>query len=207
MDGLDFSEFQSGRQRNDDNCIPIFRYEPVLDQDASDVAGSNVYRDVPFVEIIIPGNSKERVIRPVAERDKIRWPEKWDRFTKSAGDGGVMEIDGTPIEAWSQITPAQAKTLRSMDIQTVEQLSTVSDLDLQSLGMGMVDLRKKAIVYVELKNDEIKVQKVASENRKLKKQVTDLEKLLGEMQSRVEELERGKHTAPNRAGTRDQGES
>lgn len=195
-DDLDISSLISRRQQAD-SCIPVFHFRPMLDDDASAAAGKNVYKDMAFVEIIIPGNAKERVIRPVEDKDKTRWPDQWRKF-EQFGEAG-QEIDGTPIQEWPQATPGQVKTLRAADVMTVEQLATVSDLDLQSLGMGMVALRAKAQTYVAFKNDEIKVQKVAAENRKLKKSVTDLEKRLAEMQSRLEELESAKEPAPDRA--------
>jgi len=201
-DDLDISSLISKRQPPD-ACIPVFKHMPMLDHEASETAGKNVYKDMAFVEIIIPGNAKERVIRPVEDKDKTRWPEQWRKF-EQFGEAG-QEIDGTPIEEWPQATPGQVKTLRAADVMTVEQLATVSDLDLQSLGMGMVALRAKAQTYVAFKNDEIKIQKVSAENRKLKKSVTDLEKRLAEMQSRLEEIESAKHAEADRASGGDQG--
>lgn len=181
-----------------DACIPVFHYRPMLDSEASEALGKNVYKDMVFVEIIVPGNAKERVIRPVEDRDKARWPAQWKKFEEYGA--GHTDIDGTPVEEWPQATPGQVKTLRAADIMTVEQFAEVADSAIYDLGMGMMDLRSKAQVYVGFKNDEIKVQKVMAENRKLKKLIKHLENQTSEMQSRLEEFERAKDPASDRAG-------
>jgi hypothetical protein len=185
MPGFDDSSFSFGGKQERDSCIPIFRYEAILDDAASTASGKKVYKDVPYVEIIAPGNNLERVIRPVQDNDKARWPEQWKRFST----GRPAEIDGTPLEEWAQVTLGQVKTLKSSDVYTVEQFAEVPDIYLQGMGMGMTDLRNKARVYVQNQRGEISVQKVSAENRKLKKQVTDLENALGRMQTRLEVLE------------------
>ena len=188
MPDFDDSSFSFSGRKDKDACIPIFRYEAMLDEAASAASGKKVYKDVPYIEIIAPGNNLERVIRPVQDNDKMRWPEQWKKFS-SGGKGGVEDIDGTPLDDWAQITLGQVKTLKSSDIYTVEQFAEVPDIYLQGMGMGMTDLRNKARVYVQNQRGEISVQKVSAENRKLKKQVSDLENALGRMQNRLEALE------------------
>ncbi len=188
MPGFDDSSFSFGGKQERDACIPIFRYEAMLDSEASDASGKKVYKDVPFVEIIAPGNNLERVIRPVQDNDKARWPDQWKRFSEG-GKGGIEDIDGTPIAEWAQATAAQVKTLKSSDIHTVEQFAELPDIYLQGMGMGMTDLRNKARVYVQNQRGEISVQKVSAENRKLKSQIKDLESTLEKLHNRLEVLE------------------
>lgn len=188
MPDFDDSSFSFGGRNDRDTCIPIFRYEAVLDDAASAASGKKIYKDIPYVEIIAPGNNLERVIRPVQDNDKARWPAQWAKFS-NGGKGGVSEIEGTPLEDWAQITLGQVKTLKSSDVYTVEQFADVPDIYLQGMGIGMTDLRNKARVYVQNQRGEISVQKVSAENRKLKKQVTDLENALDRMQHRLEVLE------------------
>lgn len=188
MPDFDDSSFSFGGRNDRDTCIPIFRYEAVLDDAASAASGKKIYKDIPYVEIIAPGNNLERVIRPVQDNDKARWPAQWAKFS-NGGKGGVSEIEGTPLEDWAQITLGQVKTLKSSDVYTVEQFADVPDIYLQGMGIGMTDLRNKARVYVQNQRGEISVQKVSAENRKLKKQVTDLENALTRMQTRLEVLE------------------
>lgn len=188
MPGFDDSSFSYSGKQERDSCIPIFRYEAMLDVEATEASGKNVYKDTPFVEIIAPGNNLERVIRPVQDNDKARWPEQWKKFC-DGGKGGVEDIDGTPIEEWAQATVGQVKTLKSSGVHTVEQFADMPDIYLQGMGMGMTDLRNKARVYVQNQRGEISVQKVSAENRKLKNQVKDLESALEKLQNRLEVLE------------------
>jgi hypothetical protein len=188
MPSFDDSTFSFGGKQERDACIPLFRYEAMLDNEASEASGKKIYKDVPFVEILAPGNKLERVIRPVQDCDKIRWPESWKKFSES-GKGGIEDIDGTPIAEWAQATAGQVKTLKSSEVHTVEQFAELPDVYLQGMGSGMTDLRNKARVYVQSQRGEISVQKVSAENRKLKSQVKDLESTIEKMHHRLEVLE------------------
>lgn len=202
---MDDFEFQGGQQERD-GCIPLFRTETVLDEEATAQSGAKIYREIPYVEIVIPGNIHERVIRPVEEKDKKRWPNAWRKFSEG-GSGDVQEVDGTPLEEWAQITAAQAKTLRSSEIRTVEQLAEVADVNIQNLGMGMMDLRRRAQVYVEHAKGEMSVQKAAANTRKWKKKAEELEKRLQATENRLEELERAANSQATVSGNRGQGQT
>jgi len=199
LDEIEYADLVGARDKND-SCIPIFHTESILDIEASEDSGAKIYKSVPFVEIIVPGNDKERVDRPVEEKDKHRWPMEWRRFIDAGSNATQVEIDGTPLEEWAQITKAQAMTLKASNITTVEQLASIADINLQSLGMGMVELRNKADVYVKSQKGEISIQKAAAKTRAANKRIKTLEKQLKEMQIRLEEMEKrnDQNAPPNR---------
>ena len=72
-----------------DNCHPIFRMEPKYDGKASKEAGKPIFRDEPFVTILMPGDSKTIPDLPVSEDHKRRWPAQWAAFIN-----GQSEIAG-----------------------------------------------------------------------------------------------------------------
>ena len=156
----------------DDNCIAIFHMESMRDQEASEEAGKPIYANVPFVKIIAPGNDKEIVDRFVLQRDKERFPKEWFKFTHNE----TPEVDGTPIEFWPQLDKAQADTLKANHILSVESLAKVSDQDIGGLGMGMLDLKNKAEIWVEMQDGSTNINKLAEKNRKLEEQVAALMK-------------------------------
>ena len=59
---------------------------------------------------------------------------------------GATEIraKGTPLTDIKGLGKRRAATLEKQDVKTVEQLAELSDASINSLGAGMVDLRKKA---------------------------------------------------------------
>jgi hypothetical protein len=178
----DIDTFTSGKKSGD--CIAFFHYEQRVDPGATEREGHPVWVDIPYVRIISPGNDKEIVNRAVQEKDKQRWPERWAAF--SAGE--KIELDGTPIKEWPQIGKAQAATLESMKIFTVEQLSEVSDQSISTLGMGMMDLKNKARAWVEWQAGEASVQKYAQRNRRLEEKNQALENEVAALKDQLMEL-------------------
>ena len=59
---------------------------------------------------------------------------------------GATEIraKGTPLGDIKGLGKRRVATLEKQDVKTVEQLAELSDASINSLGAGMVDLRKKA---------------------------------------------------------------
>jgi nucleotidyltransferase/DNA polymerase involved in DNA repair len=55
-----------------------------------------------------------------------------------------IRAKGTPLTDIKGLGKRRASTLEKQDVKTVEQLAELSDASINSLGAGMVDLRKKA---------------------------------------------------------------
>jgi len=176
----DIDTFDPGKKTGD--CIPLFHYEQREDPVASEEAGHPVFGDVEYVEIIAPGNDKEVINRAVTKADKERWPRQYEAFKNKE----KVEYEGTPINQWPQVTMAQAKTLEAMHIYTVEQLSEMADQNLS--GMGMRDLKNKAIAYLEWQAGESSVQKYAQKNRRLEERSTQQEEEIKQLQEQIKAL-------------------
>jgi hypothetical protein len=73
-----------------------------------------VYRNAVYVVIGDP-ESRERVERPMDERDKQGYPSAWKRFEASR--------DLSPIGHLPKITPAEVETAASCGMYYVEQLA------------------------------------------------------------------------------------
>jgi hypothetical protein len=165
-----------------DGCYPIFYHKTMPNQEKSEKAGSPVYEPVVYVEIIAPGNDKEIVNRRVKESDKDRWPAQWRRF--EAGDEKV-EFDGLPVTEWPQINNALARTLHEAKVYTVEQLAEVADVNLQTLGPGMVGLKVKAIAWTKLKNKETNVTKVRTELKESQGEIKELREMVEALKAQI----------------------
>ena len=163
----------------DDNCIAIFHMESRRDDEASEKEGKVIFANIPYVKIISPGNNKEIIDRSVLQRDKERFPKEWFKFTHHE----EPEVEGMPVESWAQIDKAQSDTLKANHIFSVEQLSKVSDQDIGGLGMGMLDLKKKAKIWVDSQDGSVDVQKLAAKNRRQSKKISDLEKKVAALEN------------------------
>ena len=85
------------------------------------------------------------VIYKVSE--KLDWLEEHFPLELAAYQKtGATEIraKGPPLTDIKGLGTRRASTLEKQDVKTVEQLAELSDASINSLGAGMVDLRKKA---------------------------------------------------------------
>lgn len=112
------------------------------------------YKGIPFVRIIVPGDKTNIVEQPVREDHKERFPRQWLYFQMKNQEGGIV---GTPIEEWHKAEPdninrGQIEELQILKFQSVEQIATASDAQLQRFGMGGTGLRERARMFLSRKN-------------------------------------------------------
>lgn len=156
-----------------DNTIPIFSMKAKEDVAASRREGRPIFKEVPYVEILIPG-SRDRHVAQVTEQHKQRWPNQWAAFENRREEA----IEGTPIEEWPQITVAQVATMRALKIRTVENLAHLNDSAIGKLGPGGRELVNKAKRFIEFAsassdNDE-RLSKLEAENAELRRELQAL---------------------------------
>lgn len=170
-----------------DNCFAAFHNMEVLDQEATDKVGKQIYINVPYVTIMAPGNDKEIVDRAALQKDKERFPKEWYKFTHKDED---VELDGMPLDQWPQVNRAQVATLKASHIHTVEALAAAPDQNLT--GLGVMDLKSKAATFLEMQAGEATVQKLAAKNRRQDAKMKRLEKKLAGLETLLEQQEREK---------------
>ena len=136
------------------------------------------YKGRPFVRIMTPGD-KTNVIETFANDDhKMRFPRQWLAFQMRGSDEVAMLI-GVPLSRWRQERPddlseVQQAELQILKFQTVEQVATSTDAQLQRIGMGAAGLRERARAYLTGKNNaeaESKISAQQAEIDELKKQM------------------------------------
>ena len=159
-----------------DGLFVIFHHETRKDEEASEEAGKPIYKAVPYIEIIAPGNDKERINRRVKEEDKRRFPNEWRAFEEGRE---APDFNGMPVTEWPQVDRAIARTLHESNIFTVEQLAEVPDVNLQTLGMGMMNLKSKAKKWVKASRGK------SEELAEAKQRIAELEKKLDALDTQV----------------------
>lgn len=177
-EGFDDAQFQTSGQPQD-RCIPVFYTRAVEDKEATLKQGRPMFRDVAYVQILVPGNNKDIMDRAVKEEDKQRWPRQWAAYQ----NGQEQVLEGTPLGEWPLMRPAQIAQLNAVNIRTVEQIADASDAAMQGIGMGARELQAKAKAYLasakdskgaEALQDEVvtlkaEVERLTAENAELQK--------------------------------------
>lgn len=137
----------------------------------SEKQGRPIFKDVPHIKIIIPGDGNNVIERVAKDHDKQRFPDAWRRFQA----GEQMQQTGTPLERWPQIQRSQVKEAKYFEVHTVEQMAQLSDAHCQKLGMGFQGLRDKAKAYLALAADTAEATRQAAENERMAQTIAELQ--------------------------------
>jgi hypothetical protein len=164
-----------------------FGYQPERDDRASEKSGYPVYKDVVFFKCVTPGDTKSVHFQPAKDSDKQRFPRAWAAFQERDS----KPTQGLPIEAWPQITRAQAMTLRAMHIHTVESLAEVHDGNVGVMGQQGLELRAKARAFVAQAKDTAASSAFAAENERLNSELAESRRQIAALATRLENIERG----------------
>lgn len=161
----------------------------------SEKQGRPIFQDMPHVRIIIPGDKNTMIERKATAPDKQMYPYAWSRFQQGETTGNI----GTPLEQWPQITRSQVKEARYFEVNTVEQLSMISDEHITKLGMGFRSLRQSAKDYLEAAKTGAIESALAAKNARqqdemdaLKAQVASLAAALAESKEPKEDKKLGR---------------
>lgn len=159
------SALESVVERQERPAYVRFEKRPVEDKAASLAAGRYVAKDVDYA-LISPPYSKDVVVQKVdawlkqLDQDVAmeRLPAKWrDAYREGYAKwqaGQEMPLHGTPIRGWPVISPAQQENLIRMNILTVEDMAHINDEGARRLGMGWLELKNKALAWLQQAEDK-----------------------------------------------------
>lgn len=159
------------------NLFVSFYTEAVEMKAESEKQGRPVYRDVPFIKVVVPGDVNNIIERKASKEDEQKFPKAWARYKAQEAD--VME--GTPLEQWPQMSRSLVKEAKFFEIHTVEQLAGLSDINVSKMGMGYLELRNKAKAYLVAAAGTAGETAQAAENQRLKDMIADLQKQMSEL--------------------------
>jgi len=129
-----------------DRVIPRFHVQPVRNNFLSEKEGREVWNDVEYVELIVPGDNKNIVDVAVKDEHRERWAQQYAAFKANM----VAPESGTPLDEWAGVGRSQVMELNSVHIRTVEALAGLSDSQLtKCVPMGGHALRAKAQRFIE----------------------------------------------------------
>ena len=103
--------------------------------------------------------------------------ERWKQ------DNTIATI-GHPLEAWPAITKGQIKICKSIGLRSVEDIANATDAVREKFGMGFLDLRAQAKLFLESKEASASAHEKAEMQRRLE----TLEKALEEARGTIDGL-------------------
>jgi len=75
----------------------------------SEQEGRNVFDNVEYISIIIPGDNTSKVDRPATDKDKQRFSVIWERYLNKEKDLS----NGLALELLPTLSPAQIENLKA----------------------------------------------------------------------------------------------
>jgi hypothetical protein len=191
-----------------DNDRPYVTFSTVTEEDhrASREQGKVVLRDVHYAHVTGKGGkdtTKHKLpgwwdlLGPqvASGRLKPEWVELWKRGFEKYLEGKEVPAEGTPILGWGLIPGSMQETIIRANIRTVEDLATAPADALSRIGMGAVELKRRAEAWVAQHKDKeglaVKMAAVQQENDGLKDQLATLMKKVEELSKQVEKKGKG----------------
>ena len=161
----------------------------VEDKAKSLAKGCWVGRDVHYA-VITPVGSKDQfkqetadweanLDREVSQRRMPRaWADNYKESFKKYLAGQELPVNGTPLKMFALLSPAQIAQLISMNVLTVEDLAGLNAEGTTRIGMGAIELKKKAKAWLDQANGTgptaAKIAAMEMDNQGLKEQVNSL---------------------------------
>jgi hypothetical protein len=107
-----------------------FFMRPRIDAEASTRENRPIYKDVPHIEIMIPGDKNNIVLAEVWDQHIKRFPIHWEQFQAGVKD----QVVGTPLKAAPFLTESHIEELAYFKIRTIEQLADLQDAHMTWMG-------------------------------------------------------------------------
>lgn len=165
-----------------------FYMDAVEDPKKSREAGRPIFSDTEMVLIIPPGDKDNTIVAP-AKAYLPRFAAKYQAW-KNGQDQDA--ISGTLLKEWpGGPSASQIKNLEFFHVRTVEQLAGLSDGNLQVMGPGHLDLRKRAQAYLDASVGAASAQKMQSELAKRDGQIEVLQRALKEQNEQIAKIQAG----------------
>jgi hypothetical protein len=159
------------------------------------------YKGEKFIRIQTPGDKTTTIETIVREHHKERFPRQWLYYQMQNNENIII---GLPVVEWhkerpEEISEVQLAELQILKFQTVDQVATASDSQIQRIGMGGTAMRERAKAFLAskgLSKQEDELSKTRMELEALKEQMSIL---MEERKPRVgrprKELTDGDHDA------------
>jgi hypothetical protein len=188
-----------GRKVVDKNFVRFYK-KPILNKEKTKTEGRPIYEPAEYVEIHIPAEPQNVVNSPVQEKHKARYPQQYEAFLK---DQDQDAASGTLLSAWGMLTPERIEELKYFKIVTVDQLSSVSDVNMGKLGPKARQEREAAKNFLDAAKGNAPVMKLQAQLEEKDARLQALEEQLKELAAQVQAQQKpqqGGHQNQNKKG-------
>lgn len=187
--GITSMAFSNGQQRTgDENLLVKFYMHPRKIQSESEAEGRPIFKDVPHINIMQPGNKDNIINRVATSQDISRFAEHYRKFEARVSQ---EPEGGTPLDEWPAVTRSQVEELRFYNVLSVEQLAGMSDSNAQNFR-GINSLRTKAKAFLEFSKENAGAEALATataRNDQLEETIAKLSERLSALEDTEEEEE------------------
>lgn len=155
------------------------------DGEASKKAQRPIFNEHEYVHIMVPGDRGHVVIRPVTEKDRVRFAPQYDHWKKTNNN---ELASGIALESWGILNLAQIEEYRYFGIRTVEHMANIRD-DLAAKIPGTHQLKQRAKAHLEALAGEAPMKKMAVELEARDRTIEELKKDLAATTALVKQLQ------------------
>ena len=170
----------------------------VQNQFKSEQEGRPIFEMKCYIRKVPPGDKLVEIDRKATKQDFLRYPQEYEMYMKRQ----TTPVNGTPLEAWAQITRAQVAEYKALNIFTVEQLAELPDGYGHKI-MGFQGWKQKAQSFLMAAKGQGEFDKLQTELRKRDEEIARMKAnenatadMMRSMQTRLEALEGGKSEQP-----------
>jgi len=175
--------------RGDEKLLVEIYLRSVQHPAKTEEAGHPVFEDVPFIKIQVPGDPTTLIDTKLRDHHKRRFARHWAHFQQYQNAAPVI---GTPLAEWAVVSRSQADNLRVSGVMTVEQLAELTDAQIQRIGMGGEQLRRKAQTWLKQATDSAGVMASAGRMSELEENNKLLQAQVAELMAAMNAPRRGR---------------
>ena len=166
----------------------------VQNQFKSEQEGRPIFEMKCYIRKVPPGDKLVEIDRKASKQDFLRYPQEYEMYMKRQ----TTPVNGTPLEAWAQITRAQVAEYKALNIFTVEQLAELPDGYGHKI-MGFQGWKQKAQSFLMAAKGQGEFDKLQTELRKRDEEIARMRanenataELMKSLQERLGALENQK---------------
>ncbi|WP_434733760.1 hypothetical protein NL154_05680 [Rhizobium sp. YTUHZ044] len=170
---------------DDRNIVPYFYTITIPNEAESKKQGRPIFDEMEVVEIRFGGDMQNRPVFPAHDGQYLpdgqggtqlvtyaeRFPKQYQQFKERKS----QTKEGTPLEEAPFLTAKERSELKGLQIYTVEQLASLDDRRLKSLGMFGRERMEAAKAYLDAALSTADVTRLASENAELRELIAKLQ--------------------------------
>ena len=148
--------------KESDVVVGRFVEVEAVDSAASRERGEEILRIKPVLQSKAIGSHDiaVQVVKPFNERElRARFPGAWEHYLEQKAKAAPIKasepvivhqtVPGTPLDKADFMPRDRLEWLALQGIQTIEQLSNLSDQQVQQLGRGVGEWRRKAKAFLQ----------------------------------------------------------